>query len=95
MNVVFGIIYIGLFVSALTIFAHAIYCFYRAITSLRADKSVFSNLVAPIAIFIPTLFTEDGNKYRKKFFISLVLGAAVLSLVFIIRYVMNTFGVYH
>ena len=84
-----GVVFVLMFLLSLAVFIYAIYCFYRAITNLRPDKTVYSNLFAPVAIFIPALFTDVGERYRRRFFILLLVGAAALTLVLIIKVIMK------
>lgn len=89
MKMFIGIVFVSIFLLSLTAFIYAIYCFYRAITNLRPDKTVCSNLFAPLAIFIPALFTDVGERYRRRFFIFLLVGAAALTLVLVIKVMMK------
>lgn len=89
MKMALGIVFVLMFVSSLALFAYAIYFFYRAITNLRPDKTISANLFAPVAIFIPALFTDIGKQYRRRFFASFFAGVAVLAVVMVIRLAMK------
>lgn len=89
MKMLIVIFFVLMFLFSLVAFAYAIYCFYRAITNLRPDKTVHSNLLAPVAIFIPVFFTDIGIRYRRHFFISLLAGGLALTAVFTIKVLMS------
>jgi hypothetical protein len=50
-------------------------CYYliRLRTEIRPERRALTHLVAPIAVFLPQFWTEQGNRYRKLFLLSVLV----------------------
>ncbi len=90
MKTVVELIFIAVFLFSMGAIACAIYFCYRAITNLRPDSQAYANLLAPFVIFIPGFFTEAGQRYRRRFFVALLMGVAPMVPVLVIKVLQTT-----
>jgi hypothetical protein len=50
----------------------AIYFLRSMMANFRREKRLLLTFAAPVAIVLPQFWTDEGNKYRKKFLLSVV-----------------------
>ena len=47
------------------------YFFFCALQNVRPERRLLLHLLAPISDFLPQLYTEEGNRHRKRFLLAL------------------------
>lgn len=71
----FALKFLGLFLLAVGGGAVFVGCYYfvAMLAALEPNKKRIAGLLAPISIFVPSLWTEEGNKARRKLFVCIAI----------------------
>lgn len=57
------------------------YFLFATTANVRPEKRRLMHLVAPVSMFLPHLYTDVGNRYRKRFLFSVLVFALLFSIV--------------
>lgn len=77
----YSVVYIVLFILALASIAAGLYTGAKSLGGIKAERKMLASFIAPLVLVVPGMRTEEGKKYRRRFFVFLLIaGVAVLGL---------------
>ena len=82
MELVKAIILLLAFVSCFYFTAKAIYHMFHMLNNIIGK---YANFLAPLVLFMPSQFNEEGNKHRIKFYPSIIGVAISWGIIFLVK----------